>query len=220
MDLDYLAGTALFSGMAPEEIRDILDCLNARERSFGRGETVMRAGEPTGFCALLLSGSVNIESTDAWGRCAILDNVAPGQVFAETYACLPGEPLMVSAVATQPSRVLFLEAGRVLTACSPACGRHSILLGNLLAVTARKNLNLTRRMQHLSPRTTREKLLSYLSEQALRAGSRRFQIPFDRQQLADYLGVDRSAMSAELGRMRRDGLLDFHKSSFFLKTAD
>lgn len=220
MELKFLVSTPLFAGMNESEAAQVLKCLNARERSFSRGETILRAGEPTGFCALLLSGGVNIESTDAWGRCTIMDHIAPGQVFAETYACLPGEVLMVSAMAAQPSRVLFLEAGRILTTCPTACACHSALLRNLLSVTARKNLNLTRKVQHCAPRTTRGKLLSYLSEQALIAGSSRFDIPFDRQQLADYLGVDRSAMCAELGKMRREGLLDFHKNSFFLKTRD
>ncbi len=220
MDIKILTGTPLFANMSEKEILSALQCLNVLERSFDRGETVLHSGTATQFCAVLLSGSVNIESSDAWGVTSILDNIAPGQVFAETYACLPDEPLMVNAVATQPSRVLFLELSRIFNSCSASCPHHGTLLRNLITVISRKNLNLTRKVQHCAPRTTRSKLLSYLSDQSLRAGNCRFNIPFNRQQLADYLGVDRSALSAELGKMRRDGLLDFHKNSFFLKIQD
>ena len=218
MNTKFLISTPLFSGMTEEEAESILKCLNTRTAVFEKGETILRAGEETDCCALLLSGSVNIESSDSWGTGTIMDHVTPGQIFGETYACLQNEPMMVSATAAEKCTVLLLDAGKVLNTCSTVCIHHSKLLRNLLTVTARKNLNLTRKVFHTSPRTTRGKLLSYLSEQALRGGSERFDIPFDRQQLADYLGVDRSAMSAELSRMKKEGLLDYHKNSFLLKT--
>lgn len=163
---------------------------------------------------------MHIESDDVWGNKSILSSVGPGQVFAETYACLPDEPLMVSVTAAEDTAVLFLHAPHMLAPCTQTCTCHAQLIRNLLFVSARKNLELSRRAFHTAPKTIRGRLLSYLSMQAIHAGSDSFSIPFDRQQLADYLGVDRNALSAELGRMRREGLLDFRKNWFHLRRPD
>ena len=137
-------------------------------------------------------------------------------MFGEVYACLGNEELLNHAVAVNPSVVLFMDVNRVLTVCPSACRFHGLLIRNLLNVMASKNKMLTQKLQHMSQRTTREKLLSYLSEQSLKAGSPSFTIPFNRQQLADFLAVDRSAMSNELGKMRDEGLLQFDRSHFVL----
>ena len=123
---------------------------------------------------------------------------------------------MFSAVVAEEADVLFLDVGRVLTMCSSACAFHARLIRNLLAILARQNLQLTRKMEHITQKTTRKKLLSYLSFQAEREGSQAFRIPYNRQELADYLGVDRSAMSAELARMQREGILTCRRSQFTL----
>ena len=198
MDFLFLSQTALFRGCSPRETADMLQCLRAERRVYEKDRVICHAGDTVEALGLVLSGGVNIESVDVWGSRSILGHVGPGQVFAETYACLPGEPLMVDAVAAQRTEVLFLNTAR------------------LLAVTSQKNLALSRRIFHTSPKTIRGRLLSYLSAQALRENSRSFAIPFDRQQLADYLGVDRSALSAELGRMRAEGLIRFRKNEFEL----
>lgn len=166
---------------------------------------------------MVLSGSVNIEIDDLWGSKTILGHAEPGQLFAETYACIPGEPLMVSVVASERCEVLFLNAARLLTTCSNSCTHHNKLIRNLLQISAGKNLSLSRRSLHTAPKSIRSRLLSYLSEQAKQSGGYQFTIPFNRQQLADYLGVDRSAMSNELSKMRRDGLLTFEKNQFSLR---
>ena len=166
---------------------------------------------------LVLSGGVNIEIDDLWGNKTILGHVDAGQLFAETYACIPGEPLMVSVVASEKSSVLFLNAGKLITTCQSSCTHHNKLIQNLLQISAQKNLALSRRSLHTSSKTIRGRLLSYLSEQAKRSGSYRFTIPFNRQQLADYLGVDRSAMSNELSKMQREGILLYHRNSFVLE---
>ena len=201
MDFLFLSQTALFRGCSPRETADMLQCLRAERRVYEKDRVICHAGDTVEALGLVLSGGVNIESVDVWGSRSILGHVGPGQVFAETYACLPGEPLMVDAVAAQRTEVLFL---------------NTALIRNLLAVTSQKNLALSRRIFHTSPKTIRGRLLSYLSAQALRENSRSFAIPFDRQQLADYLGVDRSALSAELGRMRAEGLIRFRKNEFEL----
>ena len=200
MDFLFLSQTALFRGCSPRETADMLQCLRAERRVYEKDRVICHAGD----------------TVDVWGSRSILGHVGPGQVFAETYACLPGEPLMVDAVAAQRTEVLFLNTARLLRTCPSACAHHAALIRNLLAGTSQKNLALSRRIFHTSPKTIRGRLLSYLSAQALRENSRSFAIPFDRQQLADYLGVDRSALSAELGRMRAEGLIRFRKNEFEL----
>ena len=156
----------------------------------------------------MLSGTVHILREDFWGSRSIVGLAGPGEIFAESYA-LAGEPLEVSVLAASDARVLFLRVETALTGCGQ-------LTRNLTALLAEKNLTLTRKMRHMARRTTREKLLSYLSAQALRSGGPEFDIPMDRQQLADYLAVDRSAMSAALGKLRDEGVLEFRKNHFRL----
>lgn len=216
MDYTFLSGTALFCGASPEEIGTMLDCLGAEKRSYRRNDAVYHAGDVISTMGLVLSGSVSIENDDVWGNRSILDRVGPGQVFAETYACVPGEPLMVSVVAAEDTEILFLDVSQVLDTGLPACRFHGQLVRNLLSISARKNLHLSRRILYTSSKSIRGRLLSYLSFQAAQHGSNEFEISFNRQQLADYLGVDRSAMSHELSEMRRDGLLRVNRSHFIL----
>lgn len=216
MDYNFLAGTLLFHQIRPDEIPAMLDCLGADTKQYEKKEVIFHAGDVISAMGMVLFGSVSIENDDLWGNKSILDQIGPGSVFAETYACIPNEPLMVSAIAAEPSRILFLDVSRLMNTCTNVCGCHSRLIQNLLLVSAQKNLNLSRRMFHMSSKTIRGRLLSYLSFQAARQGSHAFSIPFNRQQLADYLGVDRSALSNELGKMQRDGILRTEKNRFWL----
>lgn len=212
-----IARFPLFYGISERDIGGVLKCLYAARANYERGEIIFHAGDTTSRLGLVVSGGVLIESDDIWGNRSILSRVDSGQIFGETYACIPGEPLLVSAVAAERTQVLFLNMSRILKPCSQACGRHVQLLANLLAISARKNLALSRRILHTTPKTIRGRLLSYFSELALQSGNRDVVVPFDRQQLADYLGVDRSALSSELSKMQRDGLLTYHRNSFSLK---
>ena len=216
MNFPFLCTTPLFQGTTPEEAETMLECMGAYTRRYGRQETVCHAGETVRSLGLVLSGGVNIEADDAWGNRSILSHGEAGQIFAETYACIPGQPLLVTVTATEETEILFLNTSKILQTCTSACAHHSRLIQNLLQISARKNLALSRRMLHTASKTIRGRLLSYLSQQALEAGSRRFSIPFDRQQLADYLGVDRSALSGELSKMQREGLLQCRKNVFEL----
>lgn len=217
MKLPFLTSTPLFQGANEEETQEMLQCLGAFERTYGKGDLIYCAGEPVESMGLILSGSAQIELDDLWGNKTLLDHVEAGQLFAETYACIPGEPLLVNVVACEKSEVLFLNAARLLTTCSRSCAHHNRLIQNLLQISAQKNLALSRRSLHTASKTIRGRLLSYLSEQAKRSGSNSFSLSFNRQQLADYLGVDRSALSNELSKMRRDGLLTYEKSRFTLQ---
>ncbi|MDO4267396.1 MAG: Crp/Fnr family transcriptional regulator [Eubacteriales bacterium] len=216
MDLQFLAKTPLFSGITPEEIGQMLECLAGKEQSYGRDQVIFHAGDTTDRLGLVLSGAVNIERDDFWGSRTLLSRVEPGQVFAETYACVPGEPMLVNAVAAERTNVLLLDMKRALSGGQPGCSWNSRLIRNLLAASAQKNLILSRRIMHTSAKTIRGRLLSYLSAEADRQGSCSIDIPFNRQQLADYLSVDRSALSAELGKMQKDGILSFRKNHFML----
>lgn len=214
--LQLLKHSKLFQGISETEIETMLSCLSAVTCSYEKGEFVFRQGEQITGIAVLLSGCVHIQKEDYWGNLSILNEITEGEVFGEVYACLGNEELLNHAVAVKPSVVLFMDVNRVLTVCPSACRFHGLLIRNLLNVMASKNKMLTQKLQHMSQRTTREKLLSYLSEQSLKAGSPSFTIPFNRQQLADFLAVDRSAMSNELGKMRDEGLLQFDRSHFVL----
>ena len=201
-----ISALPLFRGVPAEELPALLARASARTCAFQKGELLLRRGDMTRRLGLVLEGSVHIIREDFWGNRSIVGLAGPGEVFAESYA-LAGEPLEVSVLAAAPGAALFLEADGLTDAR---------LTANLLHLLARKNLMLTRKMRHMARRTTRDKLLSYLSAQALAAGSSEFDIPMDRQQLADYLAVDRSAMSAALGKLRDEGALTFRKNHFHL----
>lgn len=215
--LKLLKNTRLFHGITETEIESMLSCLSATRQTYQKGDCIFRRGEPIHHVALLLEGNVHIQKEDYWGNLSILNEISAGEIFGEVYACLGNEESLNSAVAVKPSTVLFLDISRVLTMCPSSCLFHGRLIRNLLSVIASKNKILTQKLEHMSQRTTREKLLSYLSEQSLRAGSPSFEIPFNRQQLADFLSVDRSAMSNELCKMRDEGILLFEKNHFTLK---
>lgn len=194
----------------------MLHCLWDGQRQFQKGELIYHAGDTVSSLGIVLSGRVLIENSDLWGNTSILDSVGPGQIFAETYACSPGQRLMVNVVAIEASDVLFLSINKVKSVCSQACACHNKLISNLLFISAQKNLNLSRKILHTSAKSIRGRLLSYLSDQAALNGSQEFTILFNRQQLADYLCVDRSALSNELSKMQRDGLLRVDKNHFYL----
>lgn len=220
MDTLFLSKTVLFRGTTPQEIQSMLQCLQAEEKWFKKGAVIYRTGDHVTAVGMVLSGSVSIEHDDVWGNKSIMDRIGPGQVFAETYACIPGEPLMVGVVASEPTTVLFLKINRLLETCMHACTHHGKLIRNLLTISAQKNLNLSRRIFHTSSKSIRGRLLSYLSFQAILQGSFEFDIPYNRQQLADYLSVDRSALSNELGKMQKDGLIKVDKNHFLLTQED
>ena len=216
MNLQFLSNTTLFRGLQTDEIRSVLTCMNAREKSYRKGEVLCRAGESVSSMGMILSGSVNIVVNYYWGGSNIFGHIGPGELFAESYAAIPGRELLVDVIADEPTEVLFLPFLRLTETCAQSCPFHNRVIHNLLQIMARKNLHLSVRMMHTASRSIRNRLLSYLSEQAVQNGSSQFTIPFSRQQLADYLGVDRSALSNELSKMQRDGLITYKRNRFAL----
>lgn len=215
--MSLLKRTALFGGIDLAEIESMLGCLGAKTEDFCKGAYILRVGDSPEALGLLLTGSVLIVEEDYWGNRNIRARIIPGQVFAEAFACVPGAVMDVSVLTDEPSQVLWLNVGRVLHTCPTACSHHSRMIRNLLSDLAANNLHASEKLTHISRRSTREKLLSYLSSEARRQGKSAFTIPFNRQQLADYLSVERSAMSAELSRMHKDGLIAAEKNQFTLK---
>lgn len=207
----------LFSGISENEIKEMLICLDAKRKSFRKGDFIFRTGDTTDAIGLLLNGTVFILQDDFWGNRNLLSTVTPGQTFAETFACAPGTVMTVSVIAESNCDILLLDVKRILNVCSAACSHHSRIIRNLLSDLAAKNLAYNEKIAHMAQRTTRTKLLSYLSAAAQKNNSYEFDIPFSRQQMADYLSVERSGLSLELSRMKKDGLLDYHKNHFVLK---
>ncbi|WMI80329.1 Crp/Fnr family transcriptional regulator [Anaerotignum sp. MB30-C6] len=217
ISLSILKKSPLFSGIDTKDLQSMLSCLSAVEKKYAKNELILRQGDPVGYMGLVLSGRIHILKDDFWGNRTILSDVTPSQMFAESFACSQNQGLSVSVLAVEPTSVLFLDIKRILNTCSSACVFHTRLIRNLLSVLAEKNLMLTGKIDHITKRTTREKLLSYLSAESLKAGSPKFQIPFNRQQLAEYLAVDRSAMSQELSKLQKEDYLSYHKNNFHLK---
>lgn len=219
MNTFFLANTQLFRGISESEIEELLLCLSAYERKFNKGDVIFRAGSPIDEFGLVLSGSVNIVVNLYWGNSIIFGHVGKGEVFSENYAAVPGKELLCDVVACEDTRVLFLKMQNVMTTCRKGCAYHNRIIQNMLRISAQKNLNMSSRMMHTASKSLRERLLSYFSEQALERGSAHFTIPFNRQQLADYLAVNRSAMSNELSKMQEEGLITFRKNEFILNEA-
>lgn len=161
----------------------------AVKKRFTRGEFLYRAGEPAGMAALVLDGMFHIDREDYWGNNSILADVSAGELLGEVYSFLDDEPVRINAVAVKDSTVLLLDVKKIFQVCSTVCPYHAQLIRNFAYVLAVKNRELTRKLEHMSQRTTRDKLLSYLSDQSLKQDSSCFEIPFNRQQLADFLAV-------------------------------
>ena len=217
MNKDDLRKTMLFREMTDDEIMSALSHLSASEKSYQKGEIILHSGSFTDKMGLVLDGSVSIENNDIWGNRTILSNISKGQFFAETYAYLNDEPLLVDVTANEDCRILFLSADALHAAND---SWRSKIISNLLMVSLHKNLVLSGRSFHISPKTIRGRVMSYLNSLYIKTGKLDLRIPFDRQQLADYLSVDRTALSKELSKMKEDGLIDYHKNHFVIRSSD
>ena len=211
-----LKRTQLFAGVGDEEIASMLSCLGARLYTYKKGEYVFRQGEHLNDIIVLVNGNLHIQKDDYWGNRTILSQIAVGDMFGEAYVAPESGALLNDVVAVEDSEVIFFDVRRIITTCSSACRFHAMVVQNMFFAISEKNRKLVQKLGHMSKRSTREKLISYLSEEAKRYKSASFTIPFNRQQLADFLSVDRSAMSNELCKMRDEGLLEFEKNQFRL----
>ena len=214
--IPILKRTQLLSGVGEEEIGAMLNCLQARLCTYKKGEYVLRQGEHLDKILVLVGGKLHIQRDDYWGNRSIINMVSVGEMFGEAYVAPESGTLMNDVLAVEDSAVIFFDVKRIITVCSAACRFHSMVVQNLFFAISEKNRKLVQKLTFMTKRTTREKLIAYLSEEAKRQNSNEFSIPFNRQQLADFLSVDRSAMSNELCKMRDEGLIEFEKSCFKL----
>jgi len=214
--LDILKTVRLFKGIEEADLQPLLSCLSAKSVRFEKGQTIFSSGESIERFGIVLSGQVQVVQDDYYGNRSILAKIDTGNLFGESFACAEIKTLPVSVITTTESELLFIDCHRLAVPCAKACGFHSRLIQNMLNIVSMKNISLTQKIEFTSKRTTREKLLAYLSAEAKKAGRSHFCIPFNRQELADYLSVERSAMSAELSKLRDDGVLRFHKNQFEL----
>ncbi len=217
---EMLEKCVLFYGVGSEEIGPLMTCMNGQVLHYGKGEYVLRAGDRISQTCILLNGSVIAEQVDYWGNRNILQEFRPGDLFAVNYAITNDDAVPSNVLALEESCILTVDADRLVKVCDRGCKCHNSIKDNLIIMLSTRNKAMDRKLRHLSRRSTREKLISYLTETSITEGSREFDIHLDRQQLADYLAVDRSAMSAELSKMKREGMLDYRKNHFILYTEE
>ena len=212
--MNVLRKCPLFSDMSDDDLNHVLACLGVRIESFDKKYTVFAEGYPARYLGIVLSGSVQITQGDYYGNRNILAEMGVSEVFAEAFACAGVESLPVSVIANEPSEIMLIDRQRILFTCANSCDFHKKLIFNLMKDLAEKTIMFHQRIDITSKRTTRDKLLAYLSFQSKKAGSKSFKIPFDRQELADYLEVDRSGLSAEISKLRNEGVLESNKNQF------
>lgn len=217
MNYNFISKTILFRGCSEEDIQKMAKRLDFRTKKYKKENVIFSEGEIVTDIGLVISGSVQIVHHDLWGNKSILSITERGNVFAEAYACIGEEPLMVDVVANEECEILFINVPKLFISCE-SCKSQIRLMQNLVFISAQKNLQLSRRSLHTSPKTIRGRLLSYFSQQVLVQRSNKIVIPFDRQQMADYFNLDRSALSKELGKMKKEGLIEFKKNIFVIKT--
>lgn len=214
--IPILKRTRMFSGVSEEEIGAMLSCLQARLCTYKKGEYVLRQGERIDNIMVLVEGKLHIQHDDYWGNRSIINMISTGEMFGEAYSAPESGAIINDVLAVEDSAVIYFDVNKVITVCQTACKFHSIVIHNLFFAISEKNRKLIQKLGYMSKRTTREKLTAYLSDEAKRQNSSTFSIPFNRQQLADFLSVDRSAMSNELCKMRDEGKIKFEKNRFTL----
>jgi CRP-like cAMP-binding protein len=214
---EILSGCPLFHGIESSDFESMLKCLGAKTLDFSKGTPVFLEGSAAQYVGIVLRGAIQIIWEDYYGNRSVLTMLKPGELFAEAFSFAGLETMPVSAIATKDSTVLLLNCRRVVTVCQHTCRFHNRLLKNLLQGMAMKNLAMTQKIRYMSQKTTKEKLTSYLLDQAKQNESFEFTIPYDRQSLADYLGVERSAMSAEISKLKKSGQIDTKGSWFHIK---
>lgn len=211
-----LKSSPLFSGINETDLPDILSELEAYTKNFEKDEYIKRSGDSADFIGIVLEGSIQIVQDDFYGNRSITASFGKGAIFAEAFACANIPSLSVDILSSSKTVVLFISKINIFQTCSRDCKYHHTIIGNLLSIVAKKNMILNQKLQYMSQRTTSEKIMTYLSDQARIHGSNEFTIPFNRQELADYLGVERSAMSAEISKLVKNKVIETNRSCFKL----
>jgi CRP-like cAMP-binding protein len=219
-NLLVLKKSPLFRGVEESEFASLTKCLNGTFKTYSKGQTIYNCGDAVKDIGVVVSGRVHITKEDIWGNSNIIAEAAAGDMFAEAFVCGGVEAISVSVLAASDTEIWFINFQKIITTCPSACVFHIHLIKNMITEFARKNIMLSSKMEHITKRTTKDKLLSYLSEQMKLQGGNAFEIPFNRQELADYLSVERSALSAEMSRLKSAGVIDYRKNRFEIFSAE
>ena len=214
--LDIFKKCSLFTDIADADLLVMLDCFKSKIVTFDKKYTILMEGAPAKYICILLSGSAQVIGIDFYGNRNIVNEITPAEIFGESFACSETPQLPISVIANEPCEVMFIESDHILHTCKNSCSFHRQIIYNLMKGLATKNLKLHQKIEITSKRTTREKLIAYLSLQSKIVKSKSFDIPFDRQELADYLEVDRTGLSAEISKLKKEGYIDCKKNHFLL----
>ncbi len=206
----------LFDEIKDSDLMALLGCLGAKVDVFEKRYTIFTEGSPAKYIGIVLSGSVQIVQNDYYGNRTILSNVQTSEIFAESFACAKVSALPISVIANETCEIMFIDCNRILYSCSNACAFHRQMIFNLMKNLAQKNILFHQKIEITSKRTTREKLMAFLVLQAKKSHSNSFDIPFDRQELADFLEVDRSGLSSVISALRNEGVIENRKNHFVL----
>lgn len=217
---ETLSKCPLFDGIEQSDLNSMIACLDGKTIDISKGNPVFLEGTSARFVGVVLAGTVQVIREDYYGNRSVMTILQPGNLFAEAFSLAGLNTMPVSVIAVKDSTVLLLDCRRILTTCSNSCHFHTLLLRNLLQEMAQKNLALSQKIRYMSQKTTREKIMAFLLDQAKQQKSHEFVIPYDRQALADYLGVERSAMSAEISKLRKSGEIDTKGAWFCLKAPE
>ena len=204
----------LFDGINPEDRKTMLGCIGYHIGTFKKGDIVAFEEENIKHIGIIISGAVDMVKEDLWGNKTMLVRMRKDEMFGETFACGSDNLSVVTFLVSEDARILFIPFDRVMHSCTMACRFHHRLIENMVRIIANKNRDLMRKVEVISKRTIRERLLSYLSIQAQVQQSRYFEIPLGRLELAEYLCVDRSALTRELAKMKEEGLIDYDRNCF------
>lgn len=213
-DILQEVNSPLFTGIDPEDRKAMLGCIGYHIGTFRKGDIVAFEEDNMKHIGIVLSGAVDMIKEDLWGNKTMLVRARKNDAFGETFACGSDNLSVVTFLVSEDAKLLFLPFNRVMHSCTMACQFHHRLIENMVRVIADKNRDLMRKVEVVSKRTIREKLLAYLSIQAQIQDSRYFEIPLGRVELAEYLCVDRSALTRELAKMKEDGLIDYDRNCF------
>ena len=213
-----IKNSPVFYGMSEEELKSILECFHARVRTYEEGEMIIRQGEMISNIYLILEGNVNIEKDTYWGRRMIISKLSKNDNIALAFVASKNIETNIDAIAVTKSKLLILSFSKCTSMCQNACTKHKVLINNLFEILSKENIELIQKIENISQKSIRDKLLTYLSNEAKRNKSNVFEIPFNRQDMADYLNIDRSSMSFELSKLQKEGILKFEKNKFELSS--
>lgn len=214
---NQIKNSPLFFGMNEEELKGILECFNARLKSYESGEMIIRQSDVITNLYLVLEGEVNIEKDTYWGRRIIISKLGVNDNIAMSFVACKAVESTIDAVAAEDTKLLMLNYEKCTSMCQNACTRHKVLISNMFEILAKENLELLQKIENVSQKSIRDKLLTYLSNEARKCKNNSFEIPFNRQDLADYLNIDRSAMSFELSKLQKEGIIEYERNKFLLK---